>query len=117
MAANAPFPLHHENVLGMIRAAEASGFTDAQIGRLIDVCGFGDVLIPDWQRGALMQPQSDGFRIHALPCGSLAGPDHGGLTAGEMPLPHEIDESNAREAEGRRAPTPWPLGHMEGSGL
>ena len=69
-----------------------------------------------WQPGALMQPQSDGYRVRAVPCGALGGPDHGGLTAGEQPSDPEIDESNRRAAE-QRLMSSSPIDRMEGSGF
>lgn len=70
-----------------------------------------------WEPGFIASPQSDGRRLHALPCGSLAGPDHGGLTAGEMPDDQQITDSNARAAEQRHMLAYSPLDRMEGSGL
>ena len=50
------------------------------------------------ERGAFVSPQSDGHRLHAIPCGAVTGPDHGGLTAGEQPTDAEMDAMIRRAA-------------------
>lgn len=52
--------------------------------------------------GAWMEPQSDGRHLHAISCGAVAGPDHGGLTAGELPTDEMIDRAVALSRTGTR---------------
>lgn len=76
-------PLRPPSLLALLEASE--GLPDATVIRLIDR-HFAEALIPSWERGALFQPQSDGWHLRAIPCGALGGPDHGGLTRGELPF-------------------------------
>ena len=97
-----PIPLHPESVMALVKAANASGLSDEQIGRLI-VRMLPEALVPSWEASWSPSPQSDGWRLHALPCGSLAGPDHGGLTAGELPWSDDDFEDGPSESMIRRA--------------
>lgn len=93
----APTPLHPPSLGALLRAAEATGLTDDEIKHEIDV-HFPRV----WEPGWFASPQSDGRRLHAVDLGRVGGYQD---SLPDMPLPHEIDRSNAAAEARRRA---WP---------